>query len=394
MKILFFWPYGIPQERNRGIFQRVKSLGETYDVTLYTRLNFVAPEIVQVVSIQKMPKLVATGNSRILYWFWCIVSVLRSRTKPEIVYTVHQFDTLLGFVLSRMLKCKWVVDGFHSPYHNYDFAVARRSLLDYLRSSLYLLLSKWLLRFADYAVVMAHSNDVGFARLLINEFNVKQDRILAVPDGVDLSITKPSGAKQKECRKTIRLVHIGGVSVNKGYELLEVMKILSDNTNTHRFELCLAGPISNDIRKPFIKFISNQEKFLIRYYGRISHKEALSLMQSADICICSLDGKAIRDYQYAHPVKVFEYLALEKAVVAPDLEGIKGIVQDRINGLLYEAGNVHHLAEVILQLCNDYVLRNQLEANARRSVESFDWQILNKRVCDGLRGMQEGSLRT
>jgi glycosyltransferase involved in cell wall biosynthesis len=83
-----------------------------------------------------------------------------------------------------------------------------------------------------------------------------------------------------------------------------------------------------------------------------------------------------------YPVKVFEYLALERAVVASRLHGVSKIIQDEVNGLLVTPGDANALTAALQRLATDHALRQSLEAAARPSAEGYDWSRINQRVVD------------
>jgi glycosyltransferase involved in cell wall biosynthesis len=81
---------------------------------------------------------------------------------------------------------------------------------------------------------------------------------------------------------------------------------------------------------------------------------------------------------------VIEYLSLGKPVVASNITGIKQLIKDGENGLLFRAGDAVALAEKILALYKDEVLRSTLSRNAARNVEQFDCRVKNQSIFDSL----------
>lgn len=67
---------------------------------------------------------------------------------------------------------------------------------------------------------------------------------------------------------------------------------------------------------------------------------------------------------YASPLKLIEYLALGRAIVAPATPNIREILTDEESGLLFEPGNTDDFAEAIVRLANDPDLRTRLGEGA------------------------------
>ena len=78
---------------------------------------------------------------------------------------------------------------------------------------------------------------------------------------------------------------------------------------------------------------------------------------------------------YASPLKLFEYLALGKAVVAPDTDNIREILTDGVDGVLFEAGNADAFRAAVERVCADPSLRARLGDRARRLIvdRGFTW---------------------
>lgn len=71
---------------------------------------------------------------------------------------------------------------------------------------------------------------------------------------------------------------------------------------------------------------------------------------------------------YASPLKLFEYLALGKAIIGPAQPNLTEILTDGENSILFDPDNVHGMAGAIGQLCADPALREKIGANARRTI--------------------------
>jgi D-inositol-3-phosphate glycosyltransferase len=77
-----------------------------------------------------------------------------------------------------------------------------------------------------------------------------------------------------------------------------------------------------------------------------------------------------------------EALACGAPVVASAAGGLPSVVRDGENGLLVRWRSAPAFAEQIDLLLNDAALSERLRANARPSVEQFDWQRIGDRVRD------------
>jgi glycosyltransferase involved in cell wall biosynthesis len=77
---------------------------------------------------------------------------------------------------------------------------------------------------------------------------------------------------------------------------------------------------------------------------------------------------------YFSPLKVFEYMAMGKPVVASRIDQLAEIFEDGEEIVLIKPGNVEELADAILKLIADSELAQRLGANARTKVLStYTW---------------------
>lgn len=72
---------------------------------------------------------------------------------------------------------------------------------------------------------------------------------------------------------------------------------------------------------------------------------------------------------YASPLKLFEYLAMGRAIVAPATPNIREILVDGDNALLFPPGDDAAFGAAVRRLCGDPALRERLGARARQTVD-------------------------
>jgi hypothetical protein len=74
---------------------------------------------------------------------------------------------------------------------------------------------------------------------------------------------------------------------------------------------------------------------------------------------------------YASPLKLFEYMALGRAIIAPDQPNIREILQDHLNALLFDPDDRDAFHDALGRLCRDSAMRRRLGAGARSTVEEI-----------------------
>jgi glycosyltransferase involved in cell wall biosynthesis len=75
---------------------------------------------------------------------------------------------------------------------------------------------------------------------------------------------------------------------------------------------------------------------------------------------------------YASPLKVFEYMAAGRAIVAPDQPNLREVLRHGETALLFDPGNPEAMWQAVLRLAEDPVLRQRLGDAARAEITHRD----------------------
>ncbi len=86
--------------------------------------------------------------------------------------------------------------------------------------------------------------------------------------------------------------------------------------------------------------------------------------------------------EYASPLKLFEYMALGRAIVAPDQRNIREILTHEEDALLFDAADADGFAAAIRRLVGDEDLRRRLGKGAMATIEKrrLTWDANAERV--------------
>jgi glycosyltransferase involved in cell wall biosynthesis len=94
---------------------------------------------------------------------------------------------------------------------------------------------------------------------------------------------------------------------------------------------------------------------------------------------------------YFSPLKVFEYMACGRAVVASRIGQIPEFVRHGETGLLFEPGNTQQLATQLAAVLTDGNLRHALGSRAENSMQSHTWRAAAARVTGDLGALKRKS---
>ena len=193
-------------------------------------------------------------------------------------------------------------------------------------------------------------------------------------DGVNLSeYNNISSYKFRPKNKEFNIVYTGSLSLWKGVNtLVDSLRFLPKN-----IKLIFVGG-SDKYLEQFIEYVQDSpDRNRIKIVPHIPKKELLQYIEIADVLVLPNSAKAKMSL-YTSPIKLFEYMASKRPIVASDLSSIKEILSDLDNSLLFEPDNPVDLAEKIINAiqndCSDIVLR------ASNDVIPYTWSMRAKNI--------------
>lgn len=385
--------------KNMAVRQRIIALSKKFDLTFLTRKGVDVPEELASERARVLESPFSFKNNYVdlsLYFLWAAYKVLRfGKERFLIVYSFHEMTSvLIGFLSKFLRKAQfWAVDFLDDPeleYNNWrrrKASVKKAVLLPVLRSLC--ALNRVAFRKADLAVVQGMTGEDRLPRLLSTKYNIPVDRMVIVPNGIDLNLITPSGARAKEAG-VFSIFYVGYVSEIRGIgTIIDAVSIL--RTAIPGVRLVLAG-WAKEMDRAWLrdKLERSGLKDKVSYLGVLGSENVWAIIEDSDVCIYPFQNTEL---SYVFPVKIFEYLALNKPVVASRLEGVSHIIKDRHNGILVTPSDPKEWAEAFYEIYNDSILRRRLSSNARVSIAGFDWGLINDKIIRGLRCMAEGAPR-
>jgi glycosyltransferase involved in cell wall biosynthesis len=215
---------------------------------------------------------------------------------------------------------------------------------------------------------------------------VAAEKIIVNPNGVDVERFRP-GAGGVEARRELGLKDddvvagfVGTFGPWHGVEkLAEAIKGIPADVAV-RFLLVGSGSLHAEVEK---QLESEARAGRVIFTGSVAHERVPALLDACDILVAPhiplTDGSEF----FGSPTKVFEYMAMGKAIVASRLGQIGEVLTDSETALLVAPGNAGELKAAILKLVETDELRTQLGKKARQvAIENYTWLHNAQRVFD------------
>jgi glycosyltransferase involved in cell wall biosynthesis len=138
----------------------------------------------------------------------------------------------------------------------------------------------------------------------------------------------------------------------------------------------------NVLREQWVSLGLSAENFL--YVGQVKPDDVPLYLAAFDVC--AMPHPFTKQFAYyTSPLKLFEYMAAGRAIVASDLPGWADVIQHEEAALLFPAEDVQQLAIMIQRLRDDSTLRETLGENARlRALAHYTWAARAQHICQHL----------
>jgi glycosyltransferase involved in cell wall biosynthesis len=216
-------------------------------------------------------------------------------------------------------------------------------------------------------------------REYITSLGIPPERVTVIPNGVDTARFSPCPAPLGE---RPLLIYIGTLAGWQGLDtLLEAMPLVLAE---HPARLRIVGKGRKEQRKALQKRIRKMGLAeWIGLEGSVSHNTIPQMINQAHLGLAPLSFNDRNVTQGCCPIKVLEYLACGKPLVAANLPVVRELVCDGQEALLFTPDDPADLARCILALLNDPPLAEQLaEAGCRRVRREFTWEIAQQKLLD------------
>jgi glycosyltransferase involved in cell wall biosynthesis len=237
----------------------------------------------------------------------------------------------------------------------------------------------WIFKSADRVCVVTRV----LAEMLV-ELGVERERLFVTPNGVHLEQYDygDRAAARERARTELDLrtrgadeLVLGFVGYYRDWHRLDlVIDALARPELAHALLVLVGeGPARDElVARAKEKRVSER----VHFAGARRHDAIPALLPAFDVALVP----AINPY--ASPLKLFEYMAAELAVIAPDQANLREVLAHERNALLVAPGDGEALAHALQRLASDAGLRARLAAAARASVLEHDltWRGNARRV--------------
>jgi len=360
-----------------GVIDGIRKLGLKPTIYSFGKIGLIEDNY--VIINQPFSNYLPCYVAQMLFNLTSILTILQDFKKknPAFIYQRHGHFNLLGVILSYftglpfILEVNAIIDQEQKSYNNKNFL----SFLVYFYEKICFDAAHRVLSITDK-----------LKEELIKK-GVDEERIFVNPNGVDIDIFKP-GVGGKEVRKELRLQDkivvgfSGTFAVWHGTETLKAvaLKVLSEIPSS-AFLFIGDGPEKSKI-EDFLKQKFPEDRLI--FTGLISPNEVPAYLDACDILISALDGR----YEYASPTKMFEYMAMGKAIICYNTGQMAQIFKNNVNAITVKDKDIEAFAVAACDLAKNEQLRRKLGEQAEKDARNFyTWDINVQRILDSYQSL-------
>ena len=225
----------------------------------------------------------------------------------------------------------------------------------------------WLARWAEAQVWRGADMVLPVTRVLAEHViarGVPTQRIVVIPNGINeahfAAAPPPEAAKAALAWSGALILGFTGF-VRDWHGVDRVLYWLADPTTPPAARLLVVG---DGPARAHLEHLARQLGIAerVRFTGVLPRARVPELVAAFDI---ALQPAVV---PYASPLKLFEYLALGKAIVAPRQPNIEEVLTDGDNALLFDGGRTGALEDALTRLSSEPALRQCLSAGAKSSI--------------------------
>lgn len=201
----------------------------------------------------------------------------------------------------------------------------------------------------------------------VETHGVGRDRVLVAPDGVTLDpyqrLSKSAARRELGLPENEAIVmYTGHCYDGKGVE--DLVRAARDLDAT----VYVVGGYEDDIQR--VKRVAGEPENVV-FTGFVDPSSIPVYQVAADVLVAPYDEQS---RSFLSPLKLFEYMAAERPIVASDRPVLQEVLTDGDNAVLFPAGDAEALAAELTTVMASPDVRSRLEAAVRKSVEQYTWE--------------------
>ncbi|MDH5754027.1 MAG: glycosyltransferase family 4 protein [Candidatus Bathyarchaeota archaeon] len=315
-------------------------------------------------------------KSYILAYFLTLVSLFFKAFKsikkidPQVIVLNYPsvYTGVLGFIIGEKLLRKFVLLDFNDLIAQYTIHLLNLKPRS-IAAKICVSIQDFIVKNSDK--VIATTN---YIKKYALDLAVSDEKIIVIPNGVDAKYFDPQKYAVEHLKSRLNLsdkkicLYCGRLD---GWAGMNVVSQLCEVFNARKLDACFV--IVGDGKKEKDRFAEDAVVL-----GEVSYEKVPEILVIADVVLVPFPDTEVS--RAASPLKLFEGMAMGKAIVASEVDGIKEVISNQENGVLVNPNNIAEWIKAVTSLLSDSSMAKRIGENARQTVkEKYDWELLAKK---------------
>lgn len=374
MKLIALFNTRLPTEKAHGLqvakmCEAFADCGQSVELWLPAIPNIIKEDVFRYYGLKNnfkiaqkrclnLGKIFSDGFIYRIRYLTFLINLLFCRKRKEDVYFTRHPEII--FVLSYL--------GYKAVFELHNWIERKRKMNS-------ILLAKAFFIVATTSAIKSELESIG----------IKSSRIIAIPHGVeikdfDLKISKEEAREKTGLPKNKKIIlYAGHLKKGKGIDtIVEAAEKISYQRKNDYYFIFIGGlPQSIAQLQEKTKKIPN-----IAVLGAKKHNEIPVYLKAADALIIANSGQDKVENSYTAPLKLFEYMASDRPIVASNVPAIREFVSEQ-EVKFFKADDADNLAAAVEEVIDNEENAGNLSRNALEKAKKLTWEnraqtILNK----------------
>lgn len=214
-----------------------------------------------------------------------------------------------------------------------------------------------------------------------------KEKLVVAQNGVELERYRDSGS-QKDIRKQLGLpldkkivCYAGNIYEGRGIEeLIEVAHRLSETL------FLIVGGLDEDVNR-YKRIAESKDLQNFNLVGFVPHTVVSLYLQASDVLVMPYTTKmtikgGTKAQDFTSPIKLFEYMAAARPIVATSIASVKEVLVDGVNSVLVDPDSTDSLYLGIKKVLDDGRLAEKISNKARVDIKKYSWEERVKKILD------------
>ncbi len=372
LRLLWVQKRAITESWNATEVQIPLGLGRRNSLTILSPQDAVIPvEIAARTNLQrlrmKVPKRTMLSQLTWICQNWQLLRRENRRQPLHMVLTsVDTASLLLGFLTKAVLGCPWVFVCWDHPYGRHAEKSGFAPLFKtWMRSQF----DGWFARRADLVVF-------NILPVVLHSWQIHPARIILAGNGVDLRMVQAAGGSEAFHSRMIgRVANVNAAKTP--WFLLAVLAKVREQLPDVRLQLI--GEVEASFRPVLQAGIAAAGLTdAVEITGWQPFQQAMQMAGACRVLVCDYPGN--RRLRWNLVLKIGEYLALGRPVVATNLPGSRAMIREGETGFLVSPEHLDEAAARLYDLLTDDQLWTRMHDNALQVAARMDWSIILDRI--------------